>query len=155
MEAKTKLLEAIQQGNLPQIQANILMQKGEVAHLECSCRLLEEVSHREYVGGSSGFSFRITKGVYYRVGSYSGHPVTTTEMAKVDEGNLVITNQRIVFTGKRKSLVIPYKKLIGFNLYSDAIQFNVDNKVKPQYFAVDDPDIIASVSNMAAQKSMA
>jgi hypothetical protein len=41
---------------------------------------LEEKTRRQYVGGSHGMSFRIAKGVYYRVGSFRGRPVETTEV---------------------------------------------------------------------------
>lgn len=54
---------------------------------------LEEKTRRQYVGGSHGMSFRIAKGVYYRVGSFRGRPVETTEVIRIDTGILAVTTK--------------------------------------------------------------
>lgn len=65
---------------------------------------------REYVGGYSGFSVRIARGVYYRVGGFKGNPVEKTELTHVDEGVLVFTNKNLYFVGQTRSYKIPYKR---------------------------------------------
>ena len=91
-------------GRLPVVEAPRLMAKrGEVVHLETSAALMKEVAVREWQGRSSGFSFPITKGVRYRVGSTRGHLVTVgTQLQIADTGFLSVTNQRIAYLGSRR-----------------------------------------------------
>ena len=67
---------------------------------------MNEVVDREWRSGSSGFSFRIAKGVTYRTGSSRGHMVVIgRHLAVEDSGFLTITSHRAVFTGVWRSLV--------------------------------------------------
>lgn len=81
----------------------------------------EERVHKSFVGGSHGVSIRIMRGVYYRMGSFKGHPVATSSMDLIDVGKLGITAQYIYFVGSKKSFRIPYAKLVNFVPYSDGI----------------------------------
>lgn len=47
--------------------------------------------------------FRIAKGVYYRIGSFRGHPVETTERVYVDTGILAVTTKHLYFQGRTKT----------------------------------------------------
>jgi hypothetical protein len=118
--------------------SGLLLKKNEVGHLCLPSSMLEErVVARNYAGGSRGVSIRIVKGVRYRIGSQRGQMTSQTGMVTVSDGYLVITNQRIVFSGDRKTVSTPLKKLIDFNLFADAVSFSVEGRQKP---------IIASLS---------
>ncbi len=98
-------------------------------------KYLEERIKKEYVGGYGGMSIRVMKGVYYRTGAFKGHPVETAYMHHVDTGLVGITNKHIYFAGARKSVRIPYKKIVSFNSYSDGIGIQRDAaSAKPQIF---------------------
>lgn len=81
----------------------------------------EERTRREYEGRSQGVSLRVTKGVYYRVGGFRGHPVEKTSMERMDQGPLALTTKHIYFGGQSKIIRIPYNKIVGFKPYSDAL----------------------------------
>lgn len=81
----------------------------------------EERTRREYVGRSQGVSLRVTKGVYYRVGGFRGHPVEKTSLERMDQGPLALTTKHIYFGGQSKIIRIPYNKIVGFKPYSDAL----------------------------------
>jgi hypothetical protein len=67
-----------------------------------------------YQGGSQGVSFRVAKGVSYRVGGHRGTFTPGDEELKiVDEGTAVVTNQRAVFQGAGKTREWLFTKLIG------------------------------------------
>ena len=94
---------------------------------------------REYVGGYSGFSVRIARGVYYKVGGFKGNPVEKTELAHVDKGVLVFTNKNLYFVGQTRSYKIPCKKIISVIPYKEGIMVYRDTKTaKPQFFELDD-----------------
>lgn len=100
---------------------------------------LEDKTKRQYRGRSQGVSLRIMQGVYYRVGDFRGHAVEYTERAHVDTGWVAITNKHIYFAGPRKSLRLPYSKIISFEPFSDGIGIIRDaSTAKPQVFVTGD-----------------
>lgn len=99
----------------------------------------EDRTRRWYTGGSRGVSIRIAKGVYYRVGSFRGHPIETTERIHVDTGILAVTTKHLYFYGPRKSFRIRFDKIVSFTPYSDAIGIQRDAATaKPQFFVTGD-----------------
>lgn len=88
--------------------------------------LYEEKITREWKGRSSGFSFRIVKGVYYRTGGIKGKPVEHSSMVPVGSGALYITNKNLIFHSFVKGLKIPYRKIIGISPYSDGVEIQRD-----------------------------
>lgn len=66
------------------------------------------------VGQSSGMSFRIAKGVSYRVGVSKGRYVPGPEApTEIDRGTALITSKRVVFTGPRATREWAFAKLAG------------------------------------------
>jgi len=72
-------------------------------------------------GTSSGFSIRIAKGLYYRPSSFSSRPIEHTQMVHADTGVLGVTNESLYFVGPRKSIRIPYAKVVNFTPYKDGV----------------------------------
>jgi hypothetical protein len=115
--------------------------------------LLKEVVQREYQGASHGYSFRVMKGVYYRVGSQRGHMVEVgRSWQPEDSGTLTVTSQRLVFTGIRRSVEMAYAKLLNLNVFTDAVQVHVSNRQKPTTLRVSDGNAVAAVVNAAMQR---
>lgn len=68
-----------------------------------------------YVGGYSGFSFRVAKGVRYHVGGTRGHYEAGAEQPTViDTGTATITDQRVVFQGAKQTREWAFAKLLGY-----------------------------------------
>jgi hypothetical protein len=83
--------------------------------------LLGERHHRSYAGVSSGMSFRIASGVYYRVGAFRGEPIDTANIEKIDSGALLVTPTRLIFSGQLRSSVIDLRKVATFQPFDDGI----------------------------------
>lgn len=96
--------------------------------------LVEQKIKREFVGRSQGMSFRVMKGVYYRVGGFKGSPIETTQMVSIGRGILVLTDKTMYFNCPQKSLKIPYKKLISIEPYSDGVGFQKDGTSAKPFF---------------------
>ena len=122
-------------GNLP-----INFQKGEqVVWAFSDSKYLEDKIRRQFVGGYQVVSVRVMKGVYYRVGAFKGHAVEQTERVHIDTGWVVITNKNIYFAGTRKSIRLPYAKIISFEPFSDGVGVMRDAaSAKPQIFVTGD-----------------
>ncbi|HVM58454.1 MAG TPA: hypothetical protein VMT74_13400 [Gaiellaceae bacterium] len=145
----------INAGRLPVVEAPHLMAKqNEVVHFETSAALMKEVAVREWRGGSQGVSFRIAKGVRYRVGATRGHIVTVgTQLQVADTGVLAITSQRIAYLGSRKTLDMPFSKLMGMELYSDGVRLSLSNRQSAPLFKVTcSTDVLGALLNAAAQE---
>lgn len=136
---------ALKDGRLPVLHADILLKKGETCHFEVPCELMEEVTRTRYTGGSQGVSFRIAKGVYYRVGGFQGKPVRETYNEVTDRGTLYITNKRIIFVGAKKNVTYPLGSIVNFVKYKDAVQFQKENETAPRYFLIRSRDSIDEI----------
>jgi hypothetical protein len=141
-------------GRLPTVDVpQLLTKRDEVVHLEASAALMKEVTTREFRAASQGFSFRVAKGVRYRVGSTRGHMVnlgTTIQVA--DAGLLSVTNQRVIFMGDRKTIDMPYSKIAGMHLFADAISFSLTNRQNAPLIKVAmDTDVLGALLNAAVQ----
>jgi hypothetical protein len=142
-------------GYLPEVASSRLIQKkGEVVHLEVQATLLKDVTIRQSQGGYSGFSFPIGKtGIRYRVGGYRGHSVEVgTKRVPADEGYLVISSQRAVFLGNKKTVDLPYSKLENLTVFSDGVQFHESNRQTAPVFVVPASDVVAAFVHSAAQR---
>jgi hypothetical protein len=68
-----------------------------------------------YVGGYSGFSLRVAKGIRYHVGGTRGHYEAGAEAPTViDTGTATITDQRVVFQGAKQTREWSFAKLLGY-----------------------------------------
>jgi hypothetical protein len=133
--------------------AHIITQKGEVVHAETEAELMKEVTLREFRGGYRGFSFRVAKGVTYRTGWGRGHSVVVgTNLVAEDSGLLALTSKRAVFVGSRKTVELPYSKLINLGIFSDGVQFHMGNRTQAPLFKVENGDVIGATVNAAVQR---
>lgn len=141
-------------GRLPVVKSPKLMAKsGEVVYFETSAALMKEVSVRQWQGGSQGVSFRLAKGMRYHVGQTRGHMVTVgTQLQVADTGVLSITSTRAAYLGVHKTVEIPYARLMGIQMYSDAVGFSISNRETAPLFRVTcDTDVLGALLNAAMQ----
>lgn len=121
-------LEQIRKGIIPTMRTDrIMLTQGEDCHFSERAILLTEKTQKRYVGNSSGFSFRICKGVTYRTGQRRGTPVEETYTEK-NKGLLYITNKRIIFVSDKNAFDKKLKSLTAITPYSNAVQFQFSNK---------------------------
>lgn len=132
--ARFRLLDEIQKGNLPKAEVkNVILQKDEKAYWSEPGTLTEERAIRSnYGGGSSGMSFRIAKGVTYRIGSHKGSITSEKKFVPVSEGEFIITNKRLIFRGNMKSFAVKMDKILDTHLFTNGFQFTEVNKTKPK-----------------------
>lgn len=119
---KHRVLRQIQSGILPTCHTNIILKKGEVAHFSYFADLIEERAVRgRYQGGSAGVSFRVAKGVSFRVGQSRGTYKSDREPVAVSSGKLIVTNKRIVFDGDKKGFNITIGQLLSYEVFDNSI----------------------------------
>ena len=52
----------------------------------------------------------------------------------MDVGSFVVTNSRIVFVGQKRTLTVPYKKLVSLTPHENGILIGKEGREKPLYF---------------------
>jgi hypothetical protein len=114
---------------------SILLKKGEAVFMVGKGAALVEPRRLpgQWVGRSQGVSFRVMKGVNYRIGGSRGTFQQGEEVpTAIDTGTLTLTNQRIVFQGTRQTREWMFTKLIGFQHDEGApiTYFQVSNRQK-------------------------
>jgi len=156
-ETYTRLQVAkLNAGRLPVVDSpHLIPKRGETVHFETSAALMKEVALREWRGRTQGVSIPIAKGVRYRVGGIRGHVVTVgTQLQVADTGILAVTSQRAAYLGERKTVDMPYTKLIGMERYSDGMRFSLSNRQNAPLFRVTcDTDVLGALLNQAAQQA--
>lgn len=95
---------------------------------------LEARAVRQTIGGYGGPSFRVAKGVSFRLGGVSARSVSHDEIKKIDQGTLVLTNKRLIFLGGKKTVNIDLRKIVAIEPFNDGIGSQRENKQKTEYF---------------------
>lgn len=153
------VLRTVLEGKIPEVVVEgatlpFNFQRGEkLVWVFTNVKYYEDRNVRRYVGGSSGVSFRIARGVYFRTGGFTATPVESVERIHVDTGMLAVTTKHLYFHGHRKSFRIPYGKIVSFTPYSDGVGVHRDAaSAKPQTFRTGDGwfayNLIFNVSKM-------
>ena len=118
-----------------------LMKSEELLWLFGGADYLEQVTQREFRGGSLGVSFRVAKGVYIRPGAFRGRSVATSSMQHTDSGVLGITTKHIYFKGSSKSFRVRLEKIVSFDPYRDGLGIMRDTaRAKPEVFRMGETD---------------
>jgi hypothetical protein len=94
-------------------------------------------------GRSSGYTFRIVKGVSYRIGATKGTYVSGADVpTPIDSGTAFVTNQRVVFRGDKATREWAWSKLISLDHDDDLpwTSLPVSNRQKTSGLYYDDPN---------------
>ncbi|TME38227.1 MAG: hypothetical protein E6I61_13405 [Chloroflexi bacterium] len=122
------------------VDSPLVLKKGEQAYLSWPAGLARHVSKMTFVGGSQGMSFPIGRtGIRYRLGTFRGHPVTQDVIRRIDDGTLVLTNQRLVFIGGSKSTSTPLAKLLHVEVYTDGLGVFQEGRENPNIYLIGQP----------------
>jgi DNA-directed RNA polymerase subunit M/transcription elongation factor TFIIS len=113
----------------------VILKKDERALLFLSdVALWEPRAVRQTRGAYGGPTFRIAKGVSFKVGSFSSRSESHEELRTIDQGMLTLTNKRLVFTGTKRTTNIDLRKIVSIEPYKDGIASQRENKQKTEYF---------------------
>lgn len=155
--AELIVLRDVQNGKLPEVptdeaRKHLIMASDEVCHCLVSTGLYKRIV-KQVRGRYRGWSFRISPGVYYRTGTYTP-PEIKEEITKVDEGILAITNKRLIFMGKHSDLDVPLQKIVGVEIFRDAIGIHRKGRKEQEFFVLSRPKLIGAILHVAAIRKL-
>lgn len=119
--------------------SQIILKTGEIVHFTDNAALKElKTVKLGYSGGSQGISFRICKGVRYRIGTHRGNIIKEDRLIETSRGVLIITNQRIFlhpFLGY-KPVSIPLNKILSYQAFGNGIEVYKEGREKGYFFSM-------------------
>jgi hypothetical protein len=118
---------------------SIALNEDEEVLCDAPTTLVEPRAVRTWYSTYGGPSFRIAKGVSFRAGASSGTSESHEEMRPIDPGTLVLTNQRIIFVGSKRTISLPVHKIIRIDNegYFNLLRLNREGKQKAEAFEFD------------------
>ena len=134
-----EVIAHVRAGTYPSIAAGVITHKGETVLFTTTSVLSEDRTKTKYVGGSSGFSVPMGHGFRFRVGSYQGQAIRTEHLTQIDRGNLIITTQRIIFTGSKSTVTLQVAKVLHTVVYKNGVDIRVENRAKREVFMCPQP----------------
>ena len=113
----------------------VMLKKDEIPSIIMSnISLREPKAVRQTVGGYSGASIRVAKGVSIRTGGMKGRSESHEEIKIIDSGSLILTTKRLIFIGSKRTTNIDLRKIVAIEAYKDGIASQRENKQKTEYF---------------------
>jgi ribosomal protein L40E len=112
----------------------ILKRNEETSLIMHNITLREPRAVRQTVGGYGGPTFRMAKGVSFRLGAVSARSESHEELKNIDQGTLVLTNKRLIFIGSKRTTNIDLTKIVAIEPYKDGIGSQRENKQKTEYY---------------------
>lgn len=141
---KYKLYWIIENAELPPLSVDINLQKNESCFYKIDANWYETKTVTKSIRyGGPAVSFRIVKGVYYRAGNYNLKKQTAEENVLIDNGQLYITNKRIIFIGSKRSTNIRLGRVLSITPYSNGIEITKDSGTNPIFVVKYNADILA------------
>lgn len=119
--------------------SRVILKKDEKIHLGAFSIVKEiRTTSHSYEGGSHGVSFRIIKGVSYRVGAHKGQVRPVQSLVETSRGALIITNKRLLLhpAANNKPMDIPIKKIASFRCYPDGLEIYKAGREKGFLFSL-------------------
>lgn len=125
----------------PVIETAVRLGRGENCYLSSPAKWFQNKSRRlnqGYVGGSVGF--RVAKGVTLRVGRAIPLSTTAHGLEKISDGELFVTNKKILFVGAKKSTNITMGRLADYHLFRNGIEIKKTSGA-PDFFELEKLDL--------------
>lgn len=115
---------------LPTVETNVMLKRGEAAFYFAPSALFETRAVRRSTAGHGGF--RIARGVW--VGGTRGRAESHQEWRRIDDGDLTVTNRRIIFDGRKTNRAVPLDKLLSCDLRAGEVEISTSTRQKSMVF---------------------
>lgn len=136
-----RLLWQLDNGMLPTIAAPIALQRGEVCHHALAVQWYETkrvTTSVSYAGLNA--SFRIVRGVRFRIGNVVPVRHTTDRLTLLDTGTLYLTSKRLIFLGATRNSTIRLSSVLSFDAFTNGIEVQKASG-RPPFLEIEPADL--------------
>jgi len=102
---------------------NLKLKRGEDLLFRIPATFSKVKNVSRYQAGTAGTTLRVAKGVSFRLGGMKGKMVSSSELTSIGDGHLVITNQRVIFTGLNRPIVLSVEDLLSYEATEISVNF--------------------------------
>jgi hypothetical protein len=121
--AEARRRHAVEHGPLPVVAAPLILQKNEVCHVHVFAEAVEIRTRTVRINyGGVTSSVRIIKGVSLRAGSIRVQREQEEYTHSFGQGDLVLTNKRLIWAGPNKTIAISRASIVDLDLFNDGIE---------------------------------
>jgi len=129
---RLRLYWHIQEGELPELNPEIRLFKGERCHMIVHASWYEHrtVTRRVRYSGPM-LRVKIAKGLYWRAGDISLKRVSEDILKHLDSGKVYLTERRILFRGERGNKTLRLDRIVNFEPFENGIEIEKDSGKNP------------------------
>lgn len=129
---KYKLYWQIENGDLPEQDVSIRLQKNEVCYFQVYADWFEQRQQTRRINyGGPTMRIKIANGLYWRTGSLGVKAVKEDVWKHLDSGKLFVTNKRILFMGDSRNKMIRLNRILDFDAYANGVEIQKDRGRTP------------------------
>ena len=111
--------------------SGIALMPAETDYVTFSAALFEQLATSHSTGRRADTGFMVMSGLRDRVGETCAEIIAAQGLSPVSQGDLTVTNQRIVFNGDRESVRAAFAKIHDIELFEDGLRFSVLGREHP------------------------
>jgi uncharacterized protein YxjI len=114
-------------GPLPTIPSPYNLYKKETAHAHVTATWHEwKTTTRRYNYGGPTARIRLAKGFYWSAGSVGVQRQREDVLREIDQGELLLTNKRLLFVGQRNTKQIRLNRILDFEIFKNGLSLQKD-----------------------------
>ena len=143
-----RVLWRIENGDLPEIHADIRLLQSERCYFQASAEWHEVRSvsrHLSDAGSPSAENAPVVRGLGFHPGSVAQAVERGAVLAHVDSGTVYLTNRRVLFDGIVTRRTIRLSTIVSYQVFSDAIVLEKEKGKKPYLFIEGDVELAAAI----------
>ena len=117
-----KIYWQVENANLPQLQPGIHLQPKEICHYQSEAVWYETNKDTSKLETSKlEGRIRVPRGIFWRSDNEDLSHIAATDWKLIDNGEILLTNKRLIYMGKMGRMVVLLENIIGLIPYNDAV----------------------------------
>jgi hypothetical protein len=148
---RLRLLARIEQGNLSEMRSPIPLEPGELCYWVVQCTQAERLALHARPQEIAGSTFAVTDTAPFAITGDLAALRPAEDILPRDPGVLLVTSDRLVFHGARRTMSIAHGRTTSVTVFLDGIRIDAVDPAERRYFLLDDPQLAAAVLLRAAR----
>lgn len=143
---KYRLFWQIENGEMPEVPIDVDLSDEEECYFYTKVEWMEaREGNKRIKSNDNKMHFRENNAACFQAGALGGYPVTDDVLITVDEGDLYITNKRIMLNGKKQYHDLTLSKVKNFAVYTNGVDIITKGEKNPFLHFKESSDIMALV----------
>lgn len=142
---RMRMLAQLDRGQLPSVDAPVVLPPGEHAHWAVQATLCDRISLSERAADMRHLLFQVERPEPFSAAGKRDPLATSSTVLPVDLGVLVVTDRSVRFHGARKRFEAAHDRIRRVALFGDGLRLDLADPIATRYFLVSDPELTVAV----------